>query len=84
MFIGPRPDSIERMGDKAQARDTMAAAGVPVVPGSAVLAGFGQVAELAAQEIGYPVLLKATAGGGGRGMRFVPSAEELETAFDAA
>ena len=83
VFIGPRPDSIELMGDKAQARETMAAAGVPVVPGSAVLAGFGQVAELA-QEIGYPVLLKATAGGGGRGMRFVPSAEELETAFDAA
>jgi acetyl-CoA carboxylase biotin carboxylase subunit len=83
VFIGPRPESIEIMGDKARARETMTAAGVPIVPGSSTVQDVARVASLAA-EVGYPVLLKATAGGGGRGMRLVASPDELEAAFQAA
>jgi acetyl-CoA carboxylase biotin carboxylase subunit len=83
VFIGPRPDSIELMGDKARARETMAAAGVPIVPGSNGLASLDDVRRLAS-EVGFPVLLKAASGGGGRGMRLVGSEEELEPAFRAA
>jgi acetyl-CoA carboxylase biotin carboxylase subunit len=83
-FIGPLPDSIRRMGDKAEARRTMIAAGVPVLPGSeGALASIEEAQELAAQT-GFPVIVKAAAGGGGRGMRVVENAEELAVAFETA
>jgi acetyl-CoA carboxylase, biotin carboxylase subunit len=76
-WIGPRPETIRLMGDKAKARQTAEAAGVPVLPGSREpLGGAAEAAERAA-EVGYPVILKAAAGGGGRGMRIVHAAEEL-------
>jgi acetyl-CoA carboxylase biotin carboxylase subunit len=76
-FIGPRPDVIRRMGLKQEARAAMDQAGVPILPGSkGVLASVEDALELAAG-IGYPVMMKASAGGGGRGMRVVRSAEEL-------
>ena len=76
-FIGPRPEVIRRMGLKQQARTAMEEAGVPILPGSqGVLNSAEEALEIAA-EIGYPVMLKATAGGGGRGMRVVRSAEDL-------
>ncbi|MDQ7850397.1 MAG: biotin carboxylase N-terminal domain-containing protein, partial [Armatimonadota bacterium] len=76
-FIGPGADAIRRMGDKAQARQVMQKAGVPVVPGSeGPVDGERQVLELA-RTIGFPLLLKASAGGGGRGMRVVHSREDL-------
>ena len=83
-FIGPTADAMDRMGDKANAKQTMRSAGVPVVPGSD-----GAVKTLAdatsiAAEIGYPVMVKASAGGGGRGIRLVGAAEELEDAVTAA
>ncbi|KAL2621613.1 hypothetical protein R1flu_001818 [Riccia fluitans] len=68
-FIGPNPDSIRVMGDKATARETMRKAGVPTVPGSAGLIETTEEAVRVANEIGFPVMIKATAGGGGRGMR---------------
>jgi acetyl-CoA carboxylase biotin carboxylase subunit len=83
VFIGPRPDSIEAMGNKAKARAAMAAASVPVAAGSDGLADAAE-ARVRADEIGYPVLLKAASGGGGRGMRVVNSAVELVEAFRAA
>jgi len=80
-FIGPKPEVIRKMGDKAQARSTMIKAGVPVIPGSeSVLSDFKN-AKKVADEIGYPVILKASAGGGGRGMRIVREPSELENAF---
>ena len=83
-FIGPSGDVIRRMGNKSAARSLMIEAGVPVVPGSdGVLQNAEQALEVA-QRIGYPVLLKASAGGGGRGMRRVFSAEELPAAFASA
>jgi len=83
-FIGPSPDAIRTMGDKATAKAAMRQAGVPVVPGSeGVLESIGD-AERVASEIGFPVMIKATAGGGGRGMRVVRSLEELHVAFGAA
>jgi len=83
-FIGPPPETIRMMGDKSLAKDTMAKAGVPVVPGSD-----GEVKDAAhgkrlADEMGYPVMVKASAGGGGRGMRVVKNAEEFETLFNTA
>jgi acetyl-CoA carboxylase biotin carboxylase subunit len=83
-FIGPGPDVIRRMGDKAEARRTMIAAGVPIVPGSEGVVADALEAERLAGEIGYPLLIKAAAGGGGRGMRVARTAEELERQFDAA
>jgi len=84
-FVGPSPSVIRSMGDKATARRTMRAAGLPVLPGSEALVDSPEAARLMAEEVGYPVLLKATAGGGGRGMRRVDRAEDLEGAFlDAA
>ena len=80
-WIGPPPDAIARMGDKAMARATMRAAGVPVVPGSPGLLTDKASARLLAEGIGYPVLIKATAGGGGKGMRAVESEAELEQAL---
>jgi acetyl-CoA carboxylase, biotin carboxylase subunit len=76
-WIGPRPETIRLMGDKAKARQTAAAAGVPVLPGSRdPLADVAQAKSLAA-EVGYPIILKAAAGGGGRGMRIVQEEKEL-------
>jgi acetyl-CoA carboxylase, biotin carboxylase subunit len=83
-FIGPPPAAIRRMGDKIEAKRTMAAAGVPTIPGSLdPLASAGHARELAAA-IGYPVLLKATAGGGGKGMRRCDDAASLERGFSEA
>ena len=80
-FIGPRPDAITSMGDKALAKETMKKAGVPVVPGSEGIISDVAEAKKVAKEIGLPVIIKATAGGGGRGMRIVRSFEELENSF---
>ncbi len=83
-FVGPSPEVIDMMGDKAAARETMQKAGVPVVPGSdGILRDFEHARELA-ESIGYPVLLKAAAGGGGKGMRLVWERAELEGAFRIA
>lgn len=83
-FIGPKPDHIRMMGDKITAKEAIARAGVPVVPGSQ--GGVSDVDEAlrTAAEIGYPVLVKAAAGGGGRGMKVARSAADLETAFQTA
>lgn len=83
-FIGPKPESIERMGDKANAKRTMREAGVPVVPGSDGVVRNADEALRIARELGYPVLVKATAGGGGRGIRLVRSEGEMSDAFSAA
>lgn len=83
-FIGASPGMIDKMGDKASAKATMKAAGVPTIPGSdGLLDSFEQTEELAA-EMGYPVMLKATAGGGGKGMRAVWNPEDLRPAWDSA
>lgn len=83
-FIGPTPDVIRLLGDKVQAKQTMIRAGVPVVPGSdGGIADVDEALKVIA-EIGYPVILKAAAGGGGRGMRIVKQASELESAFRTA
>ncbi len=83
-FIGPTASAIAAMGDKAEARRRMAAAGVPVVPGGAEIVAAPADAARVAAEIGFPVLLKAAAGGGGRGMRVVRRADEVTAAFEAA
>ncbi|HLS11141.1 MAG TPA: acetyl-CoA carboxylase biotin carboxylase subunit [Flavobacteriaceae bacterium] len=83
-FIGPGPEMIERMGDKVTARETMIAAGVPTIPGSDGLITDFEECQKTALEIGYPVMLKATAGGGGRGMREVWKEEDLKKAWDSA
>jgi acetyl-CoA carboxylase, biotin carboxylase subunit len=83
-FIGPTPDMINAMGDKITAKQTMIAAGVPVVPGVEGLLESVEHAKTAAKEVGYPVILKATAGGGGKGMRVVWNEEEIEKAFENA
>lgn len=80
-FIGPSAECIEMMGDKATARSTMIECGVPVVPGSDGLCESVDEAKAFADEYGYPILIKATAGGGGKGMREVYSASELESQF---
>jgi acetyl-CoA carboxylase, biotin carboxylase subunit len=83
-FIGPTPAMINSMGDKITAKETMIKAGVPVVPGGGgLLEGVSDAREIASQ-IGYPVILKATAGGGGKGMRVVWNESELEKAYDSA
>jgi len=83
-FIGPSPECIRQMGDKATARETVKRIGIPTVPGSEGLIKDISEAREIAQEIGYPVLIKASAGGGGRGMRIVESEDELERALAAA
>ncbi len=83
-FIGPSVDAIERMGNKSVARDTMIAAGVPVVPGTKGIITDPQEAMIIAKEIGYPVIVKASAGGGGRGMRIAQSEKELLTSIQTA
>jgi acetyl-CoA carboxylase biotin carboxylase subunit len=83
-FIGPTPQMIASMGDKALAKETMKKAGVPVVPGSdGLIPSPGEAAEIA-REIGYPVIIKAVAGGGGRGMRIVREEAEMDGAFKTA
>jgi acetyl-CoA carboxylase biotin carboxylase subunit len=83
-FIGPTPDQIRSMGDKITAKETMIRAGVPVVPGSGGLLESVNHAKETAKEIGYPVILKATAGGGGKGMRVVWEEAEIEKAYNTA
>ncbi|MBS1742254.1 MAG: acetyl-CoA carboxylase biotin carboxylase subunit [Bacteroidetes bacterium] len=83
-FIGPTPDMINAMGDKVTAKDTMIKAGVPVVPGVEGLLQSVEHAKKSAKEIGYPVILKATAGGGGKGMRVVWEESELERNYEMA
>ncbi|MFN0121801.1 MAG: acetyl-CoA carboxylase biotin carboxylase subunit [Blastocatellia bacterium] len=83
-FIGPRPHVMRTMGDKATARQTMKAAGVPVTPGSEGLLEDEEIALREAEKIGYPILIKATAGGGGRGMRVANNPEELISAYHTA
>jgi len=83
-FIGPTPDMINKMGDKITAKETMIKAGVPVVPGGEGLLESVDAAKKLAKEIGYPVIIKATAGGGGKGMRVVLNEEEIEKAYSAA
>ena len=84
VFIGPSPDCIERMGNKAAARETMTACGVPTVPGSDGVIEDVEDARAFADRVGYPVLIKASAGGGGKGMREVHDPKDLDGAFSAA
>jgi acetyl-CoA carboxylase, biotin carboxylase subunit len=83
-FIGPTPDMINKMGDKITAKETMIKAGVPVVPGGEGLLESIDAAKKLAKEIVYPVIIKATAGGGGKGMRVVWNESEIEKAFNDA
>ncbi|HYM59710.1 MAG TPA: acetyl-CoA carboxylase biotin carboxylase subunit [Thermoanaerobaculia bacterium] len=83
-FIGPAPESIRLMGDKAKARETAKNAGVPILPGSDGPLRTLSDAAVVAGEIGFPVILKASAGGGGRGMRICWNESDLETAFETA
>ena len=83
-FVGPSPEAIRLMGNKSQARETMVSSGVPILPGSdGVLKNKKQALDLAG-DIGFPVILKASSGGGGRGMRLAWNADELSSAFDTA
>lgn len=84
VFIGPSPECIDAMGNKAAARDTMKACGVPTVPGSDGVVETVEEARKFAEEVGYPVLIKASAGGGGKGMREVHDPADLESQFMAA
>jgi acetyl-CoA carboxylase biotin carboxylase subunit len=83
-FIGASPEMINAMGDKASAKDTMKKAGVPVIPGSEGLLASSDEGRELAKGIGYPVIIKATAGGGGRGMRIIWNDEEFERNWDSA
>src|ERR1700730_10725847 len=84
IFIGPSAEAMRVMGSKTSARQTAVAAGVPIVPGTTdPLRSFVEVRETA-EHFGYPVMLKASAGGGGKGMRLVQSADELQSAFETA
>ncbi len=83
-FIGATPEQIDMMGDKSNAKETMKKAGVPCIPGSDGLLESVDQAKTIAKEIGYPVIMKATAGGGGRGMRIVWNDDEIENAWNSA
>ena len=84
-FIGASPEMIDGMGDKAAAKETMKKAGVPTIPGSdGLIKDFTECEKLASEMVGYPVMLKATAGGGGKGMRLVWNPEGLKEAWDSA
>jgi acetyl-CoA carboxylase biotin carboxylase subunit len=83
-FIGATPEQIDMMGDKSNAKETMKKAGVPCIPGSDGLLDSVDQAKTIAKEIGYPVIMKATAGGGGRGMRIVWNDDEIENAWNSA
>lgn len=84
VFIGPQPDAIVRMGNKSIAKETMRNAGVPVVPGSGGIVETLDDARRVAEEVGYPVMIKAVAGGGGKGMRYVQEPSELEKSYTMA
>ncbi len=83
-FIGPTPTQIKAMGDKMTAKETMIAAGVPVVPGGESLLTSVEEAKSLAKDVGYPIILKATAGGGGKGMRVVWEESEMEKNYETA
>jgi acetyl-CoA carboxylase, biotin carboxylase subunit len=83
-FIGPTPEVIRLMGEKEKARQAMKSAGVPILPGSEDVLGGAEEAAESARQIGYPVIVKASAGGGGRGMRVIRTEQELEGSFNAA
>ena len=83
-FIGPNPEIIRKMGNKAQAKATMLEAGVPLMPGSDGIIETVEEALVVAEQIGYPVIVKASAGGGGRGMRICNNAEELPDLYNNA
>ena len=83
-FIGPSPEAMECMGSKTRARQQMEKAGVPFVPGTARGMGSVEEAQRVAAELGYPIMLKAASGGGGKGMRWVANRSELASAFDQA
>lgn len=83
-FIGPTPAAMETMGSKTSARRAAVGAGVPIVPGTVEPLNSLSKAQSAAEQFGYPVMLKASAGGGGKGMRLVASSQELQSAFDNA
>lgn len=84
VFIGPKPESISRMGNKSVAKETMSKAGVPVIPGSNGVVQTLEEAISIADSIGYPIIIKASAGGGGRGMRVVRDRDELVKSFSVA
>ncbi|HEY4431153.1 MAG TPA: acetyl-CoA carboxylase biotin carboxylase subunit [Paenibacillus sp.] len=84
VFIGPSPDAINRMGDKAVAKETMKLAGVPIIPGSDGLVGDVEEAVMLGRDIGYPIIVKATAGGGGKGIRIAEDEESLVKQITAA
>jgi acetyl-CoA carboxylase biotin carboxylase subunit len=84
VFVGPPPPAIRAMGDKTEARRRMQEAGVPIVPGASTPVEDVEAARVTAEEIGYPVIVKAAAGGGGRGMRLVRSTSELGPALESA
>src|SRR5512133_2859190 len=84
VFVGPRSTTLRKIGEKTSARTIAAAAGVPIVPGTVSPAGSLEEIKAAAEQIGYPVLIKAAAGGGGKGMRLVNSASQIEDAYRAA
>jgi acetyl-CoA carboxylase biotin carboxylase subunit len=83
-FIGPKPDQIRKMGDKITAKETMIASGVPVIPGSEGLIQDTEEGKAISEKIGYPVIIKATAGGGGKGMRVIWNEKDFEASWDAA
>lgn len=83
-FIGPKPETIEALGNKSNARATMIAADVPVIPGSNGVVDTLEEAYAAAEQLGYPVMVKASAGGGGKGIRIVRTRDELENAYMSA
>ncbi|MCP9801386.1 acetyl-CoA carboxylase biotin carboxylase subunit [Synechococcus sp. RedBA-s] len=83
-FVGPSPEAIRAMGDKSTAKTTMQRVGVPTIPGSEGLLEDAREASVLAERMGFPVMIKATAGGGGRGMRLVQEPEQLEGLFKAA
>ncbi|MBM4178652.1 MAG: acetyl-CoA carboxylase biotin carboxylase subunit [Ignavibacteria bacterium] len=83
-FIGPSPEAISMLGDKTAARDLAIASDVPISPGSDGAVGSFEEARSVVERIGYPVIIKAAAGGGGKGMRIVQSADDIESAFNAA
>lgn len=84
IFVGPKPEHIRTMGDKVEAKRTAVALGLPVVPGSPGAVTYGEETKRLAREIGYPVLIKAASGGGGRGMKVVPDEASLESLMGQA
>ena len=83
-FIGPKPNQIRKMGDKITAKETMISSGVPVIPGSEGLIQDTDEGKLVSASIGYPVIIKATAGGGGKGMRVIWDEKDFDSSWDAA